>query len=79
MIYVPRAVLNGCGDTGFAMLNGITEVVCRIAYSQVFTRIPKIGFWGIWITSGFTWVTTAVVCVIRYVRGKWKTKAITNS
>ena len=76
MIYVPRAVLNGCGDTGFAMLNGITEVVCRIVYSQIFTRIPKIGFWGIWITSGFTWVTTAVVCVIRYLRGKWKSKSI---
>ncbi len=76
MIYVPRAVLNGCGDTGFAMLNGFTEVACRILYSQVLTRIPILGFWGIWITTGATWITTAVVCVMRYVRGKWRTKAI---
>lgn len=72
MIYVPRALLNGAGDTGFAMINGLTEVVCRIAYSQVLTRIPILGYWGIWITTGATWATTAIVCVIRYTQGKWK-------
>lgn len=76
MIYVPRAILNGCGDTGFAMINGITEVICRIIYSNVFTRIPSIGFWGIWITTAFTWVTTAFICVLRYFSGKWKEKSI---
>ena len=76
MIYVPRAVLNGCGDTGFAILNGVTEVACRIGYSQIFTRIPALGFWGIWVTIGVTWITTAIVCVIRYASGIWKTKAL---
>ncbi len=76
MIYVPRAVLNGCGDTGFAILNGVTEVACRIGYSQIFTRIPALGFWGIWVTIGVTWITTAVVCVSRYTSGIWKTKAL---
>lgn len=76
MIYVPRAVLNGCGDTGFAMINGITEVACRVLYSQILTRIPILGYWGIWLTTGATWVTTAVVCVIRYVNGKWRRKSM---
>lgn len=76
MIYVRRAVLNGCGDTGFAMINGVTEVACRILYSQILTRIAFLGFWGIWITTGLTWATTAAVCVIRYFRGNWRTKAI---
>ncbi len=76
MIYVPRAVLNGCGDTNFAMINGLTEVVCRVLYSQVLTRIPFLGFWGIWLTTGATWVTTAVVCVIRYLQGKWRVKSL---
>ncbi len=76
MIYVPRAVLNGCGDTGFAMINGITEVACRVLYSQILTRIPILGFWGIWLTTGATWVTTAVVCVIRYVNGNWRRKSL---
>lgn len=78
MIYVPRAVLNGCGDTGFSMINGFTEVVCRIGYSNIFTRIPGIGYWGIWITTGVTWVTTAIVCIIRYLSGKWQHKKVTT-
>lgn len=78
MIYVPRAVLNGCGDAGFAMINGVTEVVCRIGYSQILTRIPLFGVWGIWATNAFTWTTTAVVCVIRYCRGKWMTISVVD-
>ena len=76
MIYVPRAVLNGCGDTGFALINGLTEVACRVLYSQVLTRIPILGYWGIWLTTGGTWVTTAVVCIVRYWQGKWNGKAL---
>lgn len=76
MIYVPRAVLNGCGDTGFALINGLTEVACRVLYSQVLTRIPILGYWGIWLTTGATWVTTAVVCIVRYWQGKWNGKAL---
>ena len=78
MIYVPRSVLNGCGDTAFSMINGVTEVACRILYSNIFTRIPVIGYWGIWITTGFTWVTTAIICVLRYLRGTWRYKRVVN-
>ena len=76
MIYVPRAVLNGCGDTGFAMINGITEVLCRIVYSNVLTRIPILGYWGIWVTTCVTYITTAIICCGRYFRGKWKIKGL---
>lgn len=76
MIYVPRAVLNGCGDTGFAMINGITEVICRVAFSLILTSIPLLGYWGIWMTTGFTWALTGIVCVGRYLMGKWKGKSI---
>ena len=76
MIYVPRAVLNGCGDTGFAMINGLTEVVCRILFSNILTRISFLDYWGIWITTGLTWGVTALVCVVRYHGGKWRYKAL---
>jgi len=72
MIYVPRAVLNGCGDTVFAMINGVCEVVCRIVFSQVLTRIPAFGFMGIWVTTGLTWTFTAICCLWRYFKGKWR-------
>lgn len=76
MIYVPRAVLNGCGDTGFALLNGITEVICRIGFSLILIQIPWLSYWSIWVTTILTWVTTAAVCIIRYARGKWELKSI---
>ena len=76
MIYVPRAVLNGCGDTGFAMINGFAEVACRVLYSQILTRIPFLGYWGIWLTTGATWVTTGIVCIIRYMSGVWRRKSL---
>jgi Na+-driven multidrug efflux pump len=76
MIYVPRSVLNGCGDTGFAMINGITEVICRVVFSLILTSIPLLGYWGIWMTTGLTWALTGVVCVIRYLTGNWRTKSI---
>lgn len=79
MIYVPRALLNGCGDTTFSMINGITEVACRIGYSQLFLRIPALGYWSIWITTGLTWITTALVCLARYFSGKWKAKGIVQN
>ena len=78
MIYVPRAVLNGCGDTAFAMINGAMEVICRILYSNVLTAIPVIGYWGIWLTTGLTWATTALVCIWRYKTGIWKKKGVTD-
>lgn len=79
MIYVPRSVLNGCGDTGFAMINGITEVICRVVFSLILTSIPLLGYWGIWMTTGLTWALTGMVCVARYFKGKWRTKSVVKT
>lgn len=76
VILITRATLNGCGDTAFSLINGITEVTCRIVYVLIFTGIPFLGYRGIWVTTGATWVTNAVVCLIRYAGGKWKQKGI---
>ncbi len=77
-IYAPRSVLNGCGDANFSLMNGVTEVAGRIIYSNVLTRIPVIGMWGIWLSAGLTWVTTAVVALLRYSHGKWQTIHLQN-
>ncbi len=68
-IHVTRGYLNGIGDTGYALFNGIVEVVCRVGFSQILTQIPFIGFWGIWITTSITWTATALFSVGRY--RKW--------
>lgn len=75
-IHVTRGFLNGAGDTGYAMINGMVEVVCRIGLSVVLTRIAFIGYWGIWWTTCFTWFATAAISVFRYRQGKWKEKGI---
>lgn len=76
MIHMPRGLLNGCGDSGFAMVNGVVEVICRIILANILTRIPGIGYWGIWITTGLTWAITGVFCIRRYHKGKWKQMGI---
>lgn len=72
MIYVPRGVLNGCGDARFSLINGISEVVCRIVFATLFTEVINLGSRGIWWATGFTWLVVAVVCNLRYLQGKWK-------
>ncbi|MCQ2519498.1 MAG: MATE family efflux transporter [Lachnospiraceae bacterium] len=74
VIYVPRGVLNGVGDAAFSMINGITEVFCRILYSNLLTGIALIGMWGIWWAAGLTWATVSVVCILRYRFGPWRKK-----
>lgn len=76
MIYIPRSILNGCGDSKFALVAGLTEVIGRVGLAPILTRIPTIGFWGLWITTSGSWVITGAVCVIRYLSGVWKNKAI---
>jgi Na+-driven multidrug efflux pump len=72
MIYVPRALLNGCGDAAFAILNGLVEVAGRVAFSQLFLLIPGLGWLVVWLTTGATWAVTGLVCLIRYWMGNWK-------
>ena len=71
-IYVPRGTLNGCGDAKFSLINGITEVACRIVYAYSLTNLLSDGKWGIWFATGLTWLTVAIVCNTRYLRGKWE-------
>lgn len=78
MIYVPRGLLNGCGDSRFSLINGLTEIVCRILFASLLTKIPAIGFWGIWLTQGLTWTFTGLVCIHRYLRGRWQNLTLVN-
>jgi len=72
MIYVPRSLLNGCGDAAFAMINGFSEVACRVVFSRLLLLIPALGAWIVWIVTALTWAMTSLVCLVRYWRGSWK-------
>lgn len=76
MIYVARSVLNGAGDAAFAMINGLMEVAGRVGFAVPLTKIPLIGVWGIFLTTGLTWALTGIVSMVRYHKGKWEFKGI---
>ena len=76
MIYVARSVLNGAGDAAFAMINGLMEVAGRVGFAIPLTKIPFIGVWGIFLTTGLTWALTSIVSMGRYHKGKWEFKGI---
>lgn len=72
MIYVARSVMNGAGDSFFAFISGIIEVVGRVGFSVCLAMIPALGYWAVWYTTALTWLITALVCMARYVQGRWK-------
>lgn len=76
LIYIIRGVLNGAGDTMFALLNGIFEVIGRFGFAMILMSIPAVGIWGLWYTNGFTWVLTALMSIVRYLLGGWKKKNV---
>lgn len=76
VIYMSRGVLNGVGDAMFALINGVVEVICRIALPVVLVALlPAIGHMGIWWTTVLTWVISAAFCMLRYVA--WRRKVRT--
>lgn len=66
LIYVVRGVLNGLGDSVFALLNGIVEVFGRFVVPVMMVGIPMIGLWGIWWSVGIVWTLSGVTAVMRY-------------
>ena len=72
MIYVARSLLNGAGDSMFAFISGLAEVVGRIGFSLGLAAIPALSYWAVWYTTGLTWLITGAVCMLRYAQGKWK-------
>ena len=43
-------MLNGAGDSMYALMNGGIEVVARVAFAVGLTAIPFLGMWGIALT-----------------------------
>lgn len=75
-VQILRYMLNGAGDSMYALMNGAVEVAARVIFAISLTAIPFIGMWGIWLTIGLTWTVTAVFALIRYRHGAWKNKKL---
>ena len=75
-VQILRYMLNGAGDSMYALMNGAVEVIARVAFAVSLTAIPFIGMWGIWLTTGLTWTVTALFALVRYKHGAWKSKKL---
>ena len=75
-VQILRYMLNGAGDSMYALMNGGVEVVARVALAVGLTAVPAIGMWGIWLTTGLTWAVTALFALTRYHHGAWRDKAL---
>lgn len=74
LIFITRNFLSGTGDIQIPLIMGITEVICRVAFSSLFAS--QIGFTGIFWATSVTWFITGILGVIRVASGKWKNKSI---
>ncbi len=79
MIYVIRGVLNGLGDSLFALLNGIVEVFGRFIVPIMLTGIAAIGLWGIWWSVGVVWSLSGITAWMRYLAYKKRVGIRENS
>lgn len=77
-IYVTRGVLNGVGDTMFAFISGVLEMLGRVGFAKPMTLISGIGVWGIWLATGITWFMAGSAGVIKYKRGSWRNKSLVD-
>lgn len=78
-VQILRFLLSGAGDAGFTLVNGIVEIAVRITLVFLLTGEAVLGKWGIWFTTGFTWLATALFALWRYKGGKWKSKSLTKN
>lgn len=79
IVQILRFLLNGAGDSMYALVNGIIEIIARVGLAFLLTSIPAIGMWGIWLTTGFTWIITSLFAFWRYKRGAWKSKSLVKA
>ena len=75
LIYMTRGVLNGVGDALFSFITGVVEVACRIGLPLILVAMTSIGMWGIWWTTGLSWLISAIFCLLRYFSWRKKTNA----
>ena len=71
---LPNA-LRASGDAKFTMIVSICSMwVFRIGFS--FLLVPQIGLLGVWVAMFIDWIVRAVVFLIRFLSGRWKTKKV---
>ena len=71
---LPNA-LRASGDAKFTMIVSMCSMwIFRIGFSYLL--VPQIGLLGVWVAMFIDWIVRAVVFLIRFLSGRWKTKTV---
>ena len=71
---LPNA-LRASGDAKFTMVVSMCSMwIFRIGFSYLL--VPQIGLLGVWAAMFIDWIVRAVVFLIRFLSGRWKTKKV---
>ena len=67
--------LRASGDAKFTMIVSMCSMwIFRIGFSYLL--VPQIGLLGVWVAMFIDWIVRAVVFLIRFLSGRWKTKTV---
>ena len=69
-------VLQGSGDVLMASGCSLAVLGTRVACAYAFVYLFDVGYASCWLTMPIGWAMGLIVCVLRYISGRWKTKGI---
>lgn len=64
--------LRGAGDALYSMTATIIALIVRVASSYLMLKYTDLGMASIWWGLPVSWSTGLVLCLVRYLSGKWK-------
>lgn len=74
VLFPAESLLKGAGDVNMflfiAIIGSLTKIIAAIVL------IPYFGYHGIWYGIAVGWLIEAILTVLRYRSGKWKTKRL---
>jgi putative MATE family efflux protein len=73
---VISGVLQGAGDIAVQSIATVSALVIRVAGAYLGVRFGVLGYNAIWVSDVISWSALIIIVTIRYVSGKWKTKAV---
>ncbi len=71
-----RHVLTGCGDSSFAMICGMIEILSRIGFGFLLTSNTLFNSYGIWYTTVVTWVLCMIAGSVRWSQNRWTKESV---
>jgi putative MATE family efflux protein len=75
---VVSGVLQGAGDIAVQSVAMLSALAIRIACGFLGVRFGLLGYNAFWVADAFSWTALVSIVTVRYLSGKWKSKAVVS-